>query len=87
VKPIYSESIYTWIGKINGLKADNNYEEIRFIEPMLKNFNYSFEIDQNNLLFKEAEALVIQNNKLLNENKEYWKQKSRNISDHIKDFE
>jgi protein-tyrosine sulfotransferase len=83
VLPIYSESINTWIGKIKDFKS---IEDIRFIEPMLNKLNYSFEI-KNNSYFDQRDELVVKNDKNLKENKDYWLQKSRNISDHIKLFD
>ena len=79
VKPINSESINSWIGKIENYDP----EQIRFIEPMLNKFNYSFEITNMNYTL---DKLVIENNKKLKENKDYWIQIGRNYSDHIKKF-
>jgi len=83
VLPIYSESINTWIGKIKDFKS---IEDIRFIEPMLNKFNYSFKIKNSSHIYQRDE-LVAKNDKILKENKDYWLQKSRNISDHIKLFD
>jgi hypothetical protein len=76
VKPINSASINSWIGKIKDLKS---IEDIRFIEPMLNIFNYSFEINNNS--FIQRDELVVENEKNLKENKEYWIEKSRNFSE------
>ncbi len=83
IKPINSESINAWIGNIKDFKS---IEDIRFIEPMLNKFNYSFEIKNSSHIYQRDE-LVAKNDKILKENKDYWLQKSRNISDHIKLFD
>jgi len=75
VKPINSESINSWIGKIENF--DSN--EIKFIEPMLNKFNYSFIIN-NTINYTQIDSLVVKNNKNLKENKDYWIQKSKNYS-------
>ena len=79
VKPINSESINSWIGKIQNF----NPEQIRFIEPMLNKFNYTFDLTNMNYTL---DKLVIENNKKLKENKDYWIQIGRNYSDHFKKF-
>jgi len=53
---------------------------------MLNKFNYSFEIKNSSHIYQRDE-LVAKNDKILKENKDYWLQKSRNISDHIKLFD
>ena len=50
---------------------------------MLNKFNYSFDIENMNYTL---DKLVIENNKKLKENKDYWIQIGRNYSDHIKKF-
>jgi len=49
VNPINSESINQWVDKFE----DFNASEIRFAEPLLKKFNYSFEI-----IKKEASCIT-----------------------------
>jgi hypothetical protein len=76
VKPINSASINSWIGKIKDFKS---IEDIRFIEPMLNIFNYSFEINNNS--FIQRDELVVKNEKNIKENKDHWEEKSRNFSE------
>jgi hypothetical protein len=80
VKPINSESINSWIGKIKNF----NPEQIRFIEPMLNKFNYIFDVTNMNFTI---DKLVVDNNKNIKENRDYWIQKGRNFSEYIKLFD
>jgi protein-tyrosine sulfotransferase len=75
VKPINSESINSWINKIENFDPN----EIKFIEPTLNKFNYSFIINYA-INYTQIESLVVKNNQNLKENKDYWMQKSKNYS-------
>jgi protein-tyrosine sulfotransferase len=67
VKPIHTESLTKWVGKI---KLTD--EKMHIIHPLLIKFNYS--ISQNFLNYNEnqADKLVIENNKLIEQNRTYW---------------
>jgi protein-tyrosine sulfotransferase len=67
VKPIHTESLTKWVGKI---KLTD--EKMHIIHPLLIKFNYS--ISQNFLNYNEnqADKLVIENNKLIEKNRTYW---------------
>jgi hypothetical protein len=69
--------LYPWIGKYNITQ-----DEIRFIEPLLKKLNYDFDINMN----FTADSIVIENDKKIKENKDYWEKKGIENSDHIKRF-
>ena len=69
--------MYPWIGKYNITQ-----DEIRFIEPLLKRLNYDFDINMN----FTADSIVIENDKKIKENKDYWEKKGVENSDHIKLF-
>ena len=67
VKPIHTESLTKWVGKI---KLTD--EKISFIYPLLEKFNYSLDLNSLNYNENQADKLVIENNKLINENRTYW---------------
>jgi len=69
--------LFPWVGKYN---IEPN--EIRFIEPLLKKLNYDFDINMN----YTADSIVIENDKKIKENKNYWEIKELQNSDHIKSF-
>ena len=78
IKPIYTESLYPWLGKYTDVKLD----DIRFIEPFLKKLNYDFDVNLN----FTADSIVIENDKKIKENRAYWEKKELENSDHIKSF-
>jgi protein-tyrosine sulfotransferase len=75
VKPIHTESLTKWVGKI---KLTD--EKISFIYPLLEKFNYSLDLNSLNYNENQADKLVIENNKLINENRTYWHEKSKKYS-------
>ena len=77
IKPINSESIYSWI---NG-KIEIDYKQMKFIESLLNSFNYSLNISFAKL--DRADPMVLNNNQMIRKDKDYWDNKGRNFSQHI----
>lgn len=80
VKPINTESLYSWVGKI-----ELDLKQLKPIEPVLAKFNYSFNISAPRL--DKADLLVVKNNQLIKENKDYWDIKGKNYSEHVLNLE
>jgi hypothetical protein len=77
IKPINSNAINDWIGKI-----EYDQYQINFIVPMLKRYNYSLNIKEEQNHFEDD--LVAKNNEIINKNKDFYDKLARNVSDHIK---
>lgn len=81
VKPINTESLFSWVhGKI-----EMDYKQMLFIEPLLTQFKYSFNISFAKL--DRADPIVVKNNKMIKENQDYWNDKGKNVSQHIVNLE
>lgn len=77
IKPINSESLYSWV---NG-KIEIDYKQMKFLEPILNSFNYSFNISFVKL--DRADPIVLNNNQMIKNNQDFWDNKGRNLSQHI----
>lgn len=77
IKPIYSESLTKWVGKIPVKE-----EKIKYVYPLLQIFNYSYDNSNLNYDEKQADNLVIENSKKISRNRKYWEDKGKNYSDH-----